>query len=181
MEKLSTQVKEPLSELEYLVLLFMSSRHLFPSNLPFRWGSRLRVLHLTDISLPSLPLLLSSSPNLVNLQLHNLRISVFPSPVAFGNVLFRYDPTTRVTFTTFPSPHLFPGPTLAYLCHRGDALFFLLSPGLNSKALASALESLVAEIDAPCLGKINITFVNNVHSLSKLEKFINQIVSSEVT
>ncbi|KAH9059927.1 hypothetical protein EDB87DRAFT_1619267 [Lactarius vividus] len=166
-EKLSTQVKEPLSELEYLVLRSISSRHFFPSNLPFRWGSRLRVLHLTDISLPSLPLLLSSSPNLVDLQLH--RSSQFPPPAALANAL---SGMTRLESLSLLSDSF----------HHADAplpsVRRVILPALTRlqfRGYSQYLEGLVAEIDAPCLAKIEIAFVGHVSSLSQIGQFIDLI------
>ncbi|KAH9172627.1 hypothetical protein EDB89DRAFT_2229256 [Lactarius sanguifluus] len=70
LENLST-VKEPISELEELVLL---SRDNLKLTLPvaFRSGPRLRKLHLTRIAIPALLLFLSPSTGLVNLQLHEI-------------------------------------------------------------------------------------------------------------
>lgn len=167
MEKLSTQVKEPLSELEDLVLRSISSRHFFPSNLPFRWSSRLRVLNLTDISLPSLPLLLSSSPNLVDLQLH--RSSEFPPPAALANAL---SGTTRLESLALLSDSFHhagvPLPS-------GRRVILPALTRLKFRGYSQYLEGLVAEIDAPCLAKIEITFVGLVSSLSEIGQFINLI------
>ncbi|KAH9043493.1 hypothetical protein EDB83DRAFT_1584786 [Lactarius deliciosus] len=167
MEKLSTQVKEPLSELEDLVLRSISSRHFFPSDLPFRWSSRLRVLNLTDISLPSLPLLLSSSPNLVDLQLH--RSSEFPPPVALANAL---SGTTRLESLALLSDsfHHASAPLPS-----GRRVILPALTRLEFRGYSQYLEGLVAEIDAPRLGKIELTFVGLVSSLSEIGQFINLI------
>ncbi|KAH9172657.1 hypothetical protein EDB89DRAFT_1964266 [Lactarius sanguifluus] len=167
MEKLSTQVKEPLSELEVLVLRSISSRHFFPSNLPFRWSSRLRVLHLTDISLPSLPLLLSSSPNLVDLQLH--RSSEFPPPAALANAL---SGMTRLESLSLLSDsfHRVGAPLPS-----GRRVILPALTRLDFRGFSQYLEGLVAEIDAPCLGKIEITFVGLVRGLSEIGQFVNLI------
>ncbi|KAH9171664.1 hypothetical protein EDB89DRAFT_1081372 [Lactarius sanguifluus] len=84
-KKLGT-IGEPFPELEDLVLLCRNGLPLpFPSN--FRWGTRLRSLSLTRISFPSLPQLLSSCPNLVDLQLHEIFNFQNLSPQAFVNAL----------------------------------------------------------------------------------------------
>ncbi|KAH8984706.1 hypothetical protein EDB92DRAFT_1818935 [Lactarius akahatsu] len=102
--KLSTQVKEPFSELEDLVLRSISSRssaphRLYPQLRLHQWRSR---MHWRRIVLPAL---------------------------------------TRLEFRGF----------------------------------SEYLECLVAEIDAPCLAKIEITFVGHVSSLSEIGQFINLI------
>ena len=64
-------LSEPFSELEELA--FLSQDNMQPT-LPstFRWGPRLRTLLSTGISFPSSPQLLSSSRDLVYLQLHEI-------------------------------------------------------------------------------------------------------------
>ena len=71
LERLSA-IEEPFSELEHLVLLTRDNVQLtLPST--FRWGPRLRCLHLTTrIAFPTLLQLLNSSRNLVDLQLHGV-------------------------------------------------------------------------------------------------------------
>jgi hypothetical protein len=64
-------IKEPFSELEDLVL---QSQDGLWMTLPgaFRWGPRLRRLHLKRIAIPELPQLLSSSMDLVDIQIHEM-------------------------------------------------------------------------------------------------------------
>jgi hypothetical protein len=71
LKKLS-KITEPFLELEELTLLSSDDIQLtFPST--FRCGPRLRALHSTRISFPSLPQLLSPSHALVDLQLHKIQ------------------------------------------------------------------------------------------------------------
>ena len=62
-------IRGPFLKLEDLVLLSWNSMQLtLPST--FRWGSRLRILHLTGITFPALLLRLSSFAYLVDVHLH---------------------------------------------------------------------------------------------------------------
>ncbi|KAH9074807.1 hypothetical protein EDB83DRAFT_1872334 [Lactarius deliciosus] len=84
MGKLSA-IEEPFLRLEELVLRSPDNTQLtLPST--FRWGTRLRRLHSTRISLPALPQLLSSSENLVDLKLHEIG---YFSPEALADGLSR--------------------------------------------------------------------------------------------
>jgi hypothetical protein len=87
LEKLSA-IERPFSKLEDLVLL---SRDSVPLTLPsaFRWGLRLRTLHLTRAAIPTLPELLSPCTGLVDLQLHKIPKLGYFSPDAFANALSR--------------------------------------------------------------------------------------------
>ncbi|KAH9042818.1 hypothetical protein EDB84DRAFT_896932 [Lactarius hengduanensis] len=174
-EKLSTQVKEPLSELEALVLRSISNRYFFHSNLPFRWSPRLRVLHLTDISLLSLPPLLSSSPNLVDLQLHTgcIRSCELPSPVALANALSVM--TQLESLSLRSDSFLYPRTHTGGFPPSGRRVVLPALTRLKFRGFSQYLECLVAEIDAPCLAKIEITFAGHVSSLSEIGQFINLI------
>ena len=85
LEKLSA-IERPFSELEELVL---RSRDSVPLTLPsaFRWGLRLRILHLTRAIIPALPELLSPCTDLVDLQLHKIPNLGYFSPDAIANAL----------------------------------------------------------------------------------------------
>ncbi|KAH9043492.1 hypothetical protein EDB83DRAFT_1584699 [Lactarius deliciosus] len=163
-EKLSTQVKEPFLELEDLALQPIFGKYLCKS-LSFRWGVRLRVLHLSDISLLSLPLLLSSSPYLVDLKLltGSIRTRELPLPVALANALFGM---TRLESLSLHSNSFYYSRT-----HTGAPLPSgrrVVLPALTRlkfRGFSQYLECLVAEIDAPCLGKIELTFVGHVRQL----------------
>ncbi|KAH9163201.1 hypothetical protein EDB89DRAFT_2021952, partial [Lactarius sanguifluus] len=171
-ETLSTQVKEPFLELEGLVLrpVFITPR--LPP-IQFQWSSRLRILRLTRISLPSLPLLLSSSPNLVDLQLHDLPTSEFHSPGVFANALSGMTRLESLSLRTVSFPSL--QTHTAVLLPSGRRVVLPVLTQLEFRGISKYLEGLVAEIDAPCLKTIEITFFDHTGSLSQLGKFIGQI------
>ena len=151
--KLST-ISEPFSELEELVLLSQNKlRMTLPSD--FRWGERIRTLHVTGIAIPALPKLLSSSTGLVDLQLHEIPMPEYFPPQTFASVLsgashlrslslhFLSLPHRR-NYASLPLPgHYIVFPALTCFKYRGDSKY---------------LDDFVAIIDAPRLGDIDITF-----------------------
>ena len=169
LEKLST-IKMPLSELEDLVLLSRDSPRLtLPS--AFGWGTRLRRLHLTRIAFSALPLLLYSSRSLLDLQLHEVPNPWLSSPEVLTDALsgmaqlrslsLRFLPTTDHIIVSLPSWKRVVFPALTRFDFRGTTKY---------------LEDLVARIDAPRLGDIEVAFFNESSSdLSKLSEFIDRI------
>ncbi len=156
LEKLSA-ISEPFSELEELTLL---SRDNVQLTLPsaFRWGPRLRTLHSTRIAFPSLPQLLSPSQDLVDLQLHEIPSDGYFYPEAFADALSGMTQlqTLSLHFLSLPPRRNYLGlpppsgersvlPALTCLKYRGTSKY---------------LDNLVARIDAPHLGDIDITFFN---------------------
>ena len=153
LEKLST-IPEPFLELEELVLLSQDKLRLtLPS--AFRWGARLRTLHVTRIVIPALPRLLSSSTDLVDLQLHEIPIAGCIPPQEFANALsgsshlrllslhFHSLPPRRNYVGLPPPGHHIVLPALTCLKYRGSSKY---------------LDTFVTRIDAPRLGDIDITF-----------------------
>ena len=167
-------ISEPFLELEELDLLSQENVQLtLPST--FRWGPRLRSLHLTRIAFPSFPQLLFPSQELVDLQLHEIPGVGYFSPEEFANAL------SGMTQLRSLSLHfLFPP-------RRGN--FHLGSPSLAGRRIAlpalaflkyrgtsKYLDNLVARIDAPCLGDIDITFFSQpAVDASQLGQFIERI------
>ena len=171
-EKLRTQVEAPFSELEDLVILSQNSTQLvLPGT--FRWGSHLRSLHSTRVAF-SLPQLLSSSPNLVDLQLHDIpRIGYF-SPEALANAL---SGTTQLQSLS-----------LRFLCpasrhnhigvppSSGERFTLPSLTRFKFRGTSNNLDRLASRIDAPCLGDIEIAFFNELtFDVSHLGRFINRI------
>ena len=172
LEKLNA-LSEPLSELESLTLLSQDSMHLtLPTT--FRWGARLRILHSTRIAFPSFPQLLLPSRDVVDLQLHEIPSAGYFPPEALANALLGMTSleTLSLHFLYLPSrrTHLaFPPPpeeravlsALTYLTYRGTSKY---------------LDSLVARLDAPHLGDIDITLsFQPTMDASQLARFIERI------
>ena len=150
-----TAASEPLSELESLTLLSQDNAHLtLPTT--FRWGTRLRTIRSTRIALPSFPQLLLPSRDVVNIQLHEIPGAGYFPPEALANALLGMTSleTLSLHFLSHPSrrTHLaFPPPP-------GERAVLSTLKCLKYRGTSKYLDSLVARIDAPCLGDIGITF-----------------------
>ena len=172
LENLST-ISEPLSELEELVLLSRDSLELtFPS--AFRSGSRLRTLYLTRISTSAFPQLISRSTGLVDLRLHEIsNVGYFP-PDVFVNAVSAMTQleTLSLHFLSLPPRRSYVGsppppeervvlPALKCLKYRGTSKY---------------LDKIVARIDAPRLGDMDITFFSQpTMDALQLGQFIERI------
>ena len=169
-------IKKQFSELEELVLLSLHNTQL---TLPiaFRWGPRLRRLHLTGIVFPgpALRWRLSSSRNLVDVQLHDISIDRYPSPKVLVNALSGVARLQSLSLHFLSSPRRnyvgFPPPS-------GERVNFPSLIRLDFRGITEYLEGLLARIDAPHLREIEITFLR-VHELtfdvSALREFIDRI------
>ena len=172
LEKLSA-IESPFSELEDLVL---QSRDRVLLTLPstFRWGSRLRTLHLTRVAIPALPELLSPSAGLVDLQLHNIpNLGYFP-PDTFANALsgMTHLRSLSLHFLSFALPRNHDDlPT-----QSGELVVLPALTCLKYRGTSKYLDSFVARIDVPRLGEIDINFFGQptMHA-SHLARFINRI------
>ena len=170
LEKLSA-IEMIFPELEDLVLL---SRDIVPLTLPstFRWGPRLRCLHLTGIIFLSLLRPLYTSRDLVDLQLHEVLDPPNFSPEVLVDALSGMGQLRSLSlhfvFTTY---HIDISPQ-----SRKRVVLPALTC-LNFRGVTQYLESLVARIDAPRLGDIEVTILNeSIFELSKLNEFIDRIV-----
>ncbi|KAI9443737.1 hypothetical protein BJY52DRAFT_444063 [Lactarius psammicola] len=172
LEKLST-IPEPFSELEELVLL---SRDNLQLNIPntFRWGARLRTLHLTRIAIPALPELLSSSTGLVDLELHEIPNVGYFSPEAFANALSVVTQleTLSLHFLSLPPRRNY----LGLPPQSGERVVLPALTGLKYRGTSKYLDSFVARIDAPRLVDTDITFFSQpTMDALQLGRFIERI------
>ena len=146
------QIEVPFSELEHLVLLSQDGVQLtLPST--FRWGPRLRSLHLTGIALLGLPELLSSSKCIVDIQLHEMPgigyftpqplLNAFAGMTKLQSLSLRLLPDTAFIVAPQPSGPRAVLPTLTCLKYQGTS---------------ECLNELLAVIHAPCLAVLEITF-----------------------
>jgi hypothetical protein len=178
-ERLPT-IKRPFSELEDLVLLSRDSVRClsrilsgaFLSGGP--WGTRLRSLHLTRISILQLPQLLYSSRNLVDLQLHEVLYPSNFSTEALTNAFSGMSQLRLLSLHFLPPTRYFP---LLSASRKRVALPSLTR--FDFRGITNLLKDLVANIDAPRLGDIEVTFVNEstfaLSDLSILIEFIDRI------
>ena len=170
LNKLSA-IERPFLELENLVLL---SRDGLPPILPiaFLWGPRLRRLHLTGVTFPPLRLLqlLYFSRNIVDLQLHEVVDPQILSPRILKNALSRMSQLRSLSLH-----FLFATDHIGVLLASTKRVVLPALTRLNFRGIADYLEDLVARIDAPRLGDIEVTIFNeSFFELSKLSEFINR-------
>ena len=172
LEKLSA-VERPFSELEELVLL---PRDSVPMTLPsaFRWGVRLRTLHLTRAAIPTLPELLSPCTGLVDLRLHKIPKIGYFSPDAFATAL------SEMTHLRSLSLHFlffaFPRNDYASPLQSGEQVFLPALTCLKYRGTSKYLDNFVTRIDAPRLRDIDIRFFGQPTMVAlQLSQFIDRI------
>ena len=171
LKKLSA-IEMPFLELEELVLRSMASVQLaLPHTL--QWGTRLRRLHSTRIAFPVLPVLLSASTGLVDLRLHEIPKVGYFSPEALANALSEMTQldTLSLHFLSFPSRNRIGLPP-----QSGERIVLPALTCLKYRGTSKYLDCLVARIDAPCLGGIDITFFfQPTMDASQLGRFMERI------
>ncbi|KAH9059933.1 hypothetical protein EDB87DRAFT_679476 [Lactarius vividus] len=159
-------IGEPFSKLEELFILSRDNMQLtLPS--AFRWGPRLLRLHSTGIDFPAPLRHLSSSGDLVDIRLHGVSNIGFLSLGALANTLSRMpqlqslllhfiSTTNRIAIPLWSTERAIL-PTLTHLNFQGDTRY---------------LEGLLARIDAPRCGDIEITFLDEpIFSVSSPRNF----------
>jgi hypothetical protein len=176
LNKLSA-ISEPFSELEELILLSPGNMQLFLP-LTFQWGPRLRKFHMTRIAFPSFLWRLTSSRNLVDIQLHDISDHASMPPelllislsrmAQLQSLSLHFLPITNHTNILSPwtvEPVILP--SLNHLDFRGMSVY---------------LARFVATLDAPYLEDIKVVFFDHSISdsdlkfnISKLSKFIHRI------
>ena len=167
-------ISEPFSVLEELALL---SQDTVDSNLTvpstFRWGPRLRTLHLTGIAFLSFPQLLLPSQDLIDLQLHEIPGAGYFSPEEFANALSGMTQLRSLSFhlLSFPRRRSF----LTLPPSPGERILLPALTRLKYRGISKYLDSLAARIDAPRLGDIEITFFNQpTMDASQFSRFIER-------
>ncbi|KAH8984728.1 hypothetical protein EDB92DRAFT_1467892 [Lactarius akahatsu] len=172
LEKLSS-IRGPFPELEDLILL---SRDGVPLSFPsaFLCCPRLRCLRLTSTAFPALLRLLYFSPNLVDLQLHEVLNSWCFSPEVFVDALSGMAQLRSLSlhFVSTTDYAL----QLSQSESWGHRVILPVLTRLDVRGISQYLERLVARIDAPRLGDIEITLVNeNIIGFPNLREFVDRI------
>ncbi|KAH9024454.1 hypothetical protein EDB83DRAFT_2555505 [Lactarius deliciosus] len=184
LERLSS-IKRPFSELEDLVL---RSRDGVLLTLPsgFRWGPRLRRLHSTGIAIPGL-LQLYSSTNLVDLQLREVFHPLYFSPEVLTDALSGMAQLQSLSLHFISTADIvLPDWGRSHFISTAD--YAIVFPGWGRRAVLPVLsrlyfrgvswhlERLVTGIDAPRLGDIELTILNeNIIGFPKLGEFVDRI------
>ena len=172
LEKLPA-IERPFSELEELVLLSQDNVSLTLPN-SFRWGLRLRTLHLTRTAIPALLELLFPSTGLVDLKLHKIpNLECFP-PDAFANAL------SRMTHLRSLSLHFLSFALLrnyvSLPTQPGERVVLPALTCFKYRGTSKYLDSFVARIDAPRLGDFDIGFLGqSTMDVCQLTRFIDRI------
>jgi hypothetical protein len=174
LEKLSA-IDRPFSELEDLVLRSQTSVLL---TLPraFRWGLRLRTLHLTRATIPALPELLSLSEGLVDLQLHEIPQLGYLALNAFVDSLSGMTQLRSLSLSHHFLSFAFPRNYVRLPPQSGERVVLPALTCLKYRGTSEHLDRLVARIDAPRLGDIDIGFLGQpMMDVSQLSQFIDRI------
>jgi len=133
----------------------------------------LRVLLFNGVSFPALPDLLLSAPNLVYLFLHNIPPSGYISPQAMVTVLSALTRLKSLSLTFSSSQPLPDGAIRTPPSHTRPFLRSLTF--LRFQGDPEYMEDLVAQMDAPLLGSMEITlFHREVLEVSELAKFVRR-------
>jgi hypothetical protein len=167
----SYAISKPLSELEDLALLSQEYSPLTRTlTSAFQFGTRLRRLHLTWITLPPFLPLLHSSRNLVYLQLHEVILPWRFPWQEFVNALSGMTQLQSLSLHPLPTKSVFPPPP-----SRGPVDLPVLAR-FRFQGSTGGLDPFVASINAPCLGHIDVTLLHRtISELSNLTQFINRI------
>ena len=157
-------------ELEKLVLV---SRHSVRQALPlaFERTSHLRCLHLTGFTAPDVLQHLLSSRNLVDLQLHDVLDPRHVSTEALANALSEMAQLRSLSLHFLSTDVYLPS-------HSSTARLCLLPviSRLEFRGSSAFLDDLVADINAPRLGDIEVTYFpelwHQFHNLANVVKLI---------
>ena len=147
-----------------------------PLTLPsaFRWGLRLRALHLTRAIIPALPELLSPCTDLVDLQLHKIPNLGYFSPDSIANALSGMT-HLRLLSLRFLSSTL-PRNSRGLPPQSGKRFVLLSLTCFKYRGTSVYLDSFLARIDAPRLRDIDIGFFSQPKMVTlHLARFINHI------
>ncbi len=163
---------KPFVELEDLVLLSQNNVHLtLPST--FRWGPRLRGLQLTRIAFPTLLPLLSSSRNLVDIQLHDISGIAHLSPETLANTLSGMSHLQSLSLSSLSTPH-----RQSYVSQVPVSVERIVLPALTHLKLRGAsdfLDKFLARIDSSCLENTKIAFKECHSNISNYGEIIRWI------
>jgi hypothetical protein len=173
LERLVTVMQEPFPAIEYLSLRMVTGT---VSALPntFLGGSapRLRSLHLHRIPFPTLPRLLLSSNDLVDLSLSRIPHSGYIPPEAMAMCISALTSLTDLSIG-FESPASHPDP----ITRRPPPLRRAILPALTNfdfYGVSEYLEDLMTRTDAPLLQRVKITLFNQlVFDIQQLTRFID--------
>jgi hypothetical protein len=171
LEHLVAVMQEPFPELESLSLHIEGIVPVFPNTFLDGSAPRLRSLHLTRIPFRTLPRLLLSTNDLVDLSLLKIPHSGYISPETMVTCISALTSLTYLSIG-FESPTSRPDPTTRH----PPPLIRAVLPALTNfdfHGVSEYLEDLMAQIDAPLLHCVVILFFNQlVFDIQQLTRFI---------
>jgi len=167
MEKFST-VEWSFPELVELVLMSQDNEWM-PFTTASWWCPRLRTLHLTRVTFPGLPQFLTSSRNIVYLQLHEVLDDWRFSPYVLTNALSGMAQLRSLSLRLFSTDY-YTGSLLPPL----ERVVFPTLTHFDFQGTSEYLEDLVARIDAPRLEDFGLTLFNQPMVL-QLRMFVDRI------
>ena len=134
---------------------------------------RLRTVLLNGIPFPTLPRLLLSSSNLVDIQLWNIPVTGYFSPEVLAICLSALTKLESLSME-FQSPRSSPNRTSRHTPPLTRAVLPALTQ-LHFQGVSEYLEDLVARIHAPLLNHVIITFFNQLlFNIPQLPQFIHR-------
>ena len=172
LETVLVAMQEPFPELTDLELgSFHETMPVLPDTFLGGSAPRLRNLSLGHIPFPGLPKLLLSATRLVELHLFNIPYTGYFSPEAMLTALFTLTSLRSLTLE-FKSPQPHPNTASRPLLLPARHILPVLT-SLRYKGISEYLDDLVAQIDAPRLSTLYITFFDQiVFSTSQLVQFV---------
>ncbi|KAH9971472.1 hypothetical protein BGW80DRAFT_1446344 [Lactifluus volemus] len=171
LERLVAVTQEPFPAMETLDLRVKGTVPALPNTFLGGSAPRLRSLHLEGIPLPTLPRLLLTSNDLFDLTLDRIPQNGYISPETMVTCISALTRLTNLSIG-FESPTSRPDPTTRH----SPPLTRAVLPALTSfffHGVSEYLEDLMAQIDAPLLHWLLITFFNQlVFDIQQLIRFI---------
>ncbi|KAH9974484.1 hypothetical protein BGW80DRAFT_182649 [Lactifluus volemus] len=171
LERLVPVMEEPFPELESLYLQGERTVLVLPNTFLGGSAPRIRLLHLEAIPFPTLPRLLLSCNDLVNLSLLKIPQNGYISPEAMATCVSALISLTNLSID-FESPASRPDTTTRHPPPLTRAVLPALTD-FNFCGVSEYLEDFMAQIDAPLLHTTQIRFFNQlVSDIQQLRRFI---------
>ena len=181
LKKVLAAMQETFPELTDLVInvldLFFDMATALPDSFLGGSAPRLQKLHLDGVSLPSLPKLLLTATDLVDLDLSDIPLSGYISPEAMATALSMLTSLKLLTlkFKPFESR---PGRASPYPPPTRSLLPVL--DMLRFEGTTEYLDDLMARIDVPRLNTLDITFNEFISDIPQFIQFISRTSTLEV-
>ena len=162
----------PFPELTYLYLWSEDEATVIPDSFLGGSAPRLEFLDLNSIPFPGLPKLLLSATHLVYLSLHGIPHSAYISPQVIVTLLSMLS-SLQILSLGFRSPRSRPDRESPSMPPPKRSILPALAE-FRFKGVTEYLEELMTRIDTPELGRMHITFFNQIDfHCPRLAQFIN--------